>query len=199
MHIADGIIDLRISIAANVVSVALIYVAGRKVAPDEIPKMGVTGAALFVASLVHIPFAGTSIHPGLLGIAGIILGKRAFPVIFTLLLFQSLVFQHGGLLSVGVNSLNMGAGAFVAWLIWRQRFIPEYLRAALAGFIGIMVPALLMAVEFHLSDYGRGIFYLLSVYVVAAALEGFLTLFVVKFFRKTKPGILSRTWKSHDD
>jgi len=153
--------------------------------------MGLTGAALFVASLIHIPLAGTSVHPGLYGIAGILLGKRAFPVIFTVLLFQSLVFQHGGLLSVGVNSLNMGAGAFLAWIIWEQKKLPEYFRATMAGIIGILIPALLMAAEFRLSGYGRGILYLFSVYIFVALAEGVITLFIVKFFRKTKTDILA--------
>ncbi len=191
MHIADGIIDARIAIAANAVSVAAIYVSGRKATIEEIPKMGITGAALFVASLIHIPFAGTSVHPGLYGIAGIILGKRAFPVIFTVLLFQSMIFQHGGLLSVGINSLNMGVGAYAAWLIWRQQVLPEYLRAAFAGFVGIVVPVLLMATEFQLSGYGRGILYLFSVYLVVAFVEGGITLSVVKFFRKIKSDIIT--------
>ena len=191
MHIADGIIDARIAIAANAVAVAAIYVSGRKTTTEEIPKMGITGAALFVASLVHIPFAGTSVHPGLYGLVGIILGKRAFPVIFTVVLFQSLIFQHGGLLSVGINSINMGAGAFAAWLIWRQQALPEYLRAAFAGFIGIIIPTFLMAAEFQLSGYGRGILYLFSIYILVAVVEGIVTLSVVKFFRRIKSDILT--------
>ncbi len=191
MHIADGIIDARIAIAANAVAVAAIYVSGRKTTIEEIPKMGITGAALFVASLVHIPFAGTSVHPGLYGLVGIILGKRAFPVIFTVVLFQSMIFQHGGLLSVGINSINMGAGAFAAWLIWRQQALPEYLRAVFAGFIGIIIPVLLMATEFQLSGYGRGILYLFSIYILAAVVEGVVTLSVVKFFRRIKSDILT--------
>ncbi len=191
MHIADGIIDIRIAIVANAVSVAIIYVSGKKTPMEEIPKMGITGAALFVVSLIHVPFAGTSIHPGLFGIAGILLGRRAFPVIFTVMLFQSLIFQHGGLLSVGINSLNMGAGAYAAWLIWRREALPEYLRAALAGFVGIMIPVLLMSVEFQLSGYGKGIIYLFSVYILAAAIEGGITLSVVKFFRRTQSDILT--------
>ncbi len=191
MHIADGIIHPGISAAAAAASVGLVFLSGRKAPLEDIPKMGLTGAALFVASLIHIPLAGTSVHPGLYGIAGILLGKRAFPVIFTVLLFQSLVFQHGGLLSVGVNSLNMGAGAFLAWIIWEQKKLPEYFRATMAGITGILIPALLMAAEFRLSGYGRGILYLFSVYFFVALAEGVITLFIVKFFRKTKTDILA--------
>ncbi len=191
MHIADGIIDTRIAIAANAVAVAAIYLSGRKTTMEEIPKMGITGATLFVASLIHIPIAGTSVHPGLYGLVGVILGKRAFPVIFTVMLFQSMIFQHGGLLSVGINSINMGAGALAAWFIWRQQALPEYLRAAFAGSIGIIIPVMLMATEFQLSGYGRGILYLFSVYIIVAVVEGIVTLSVVKFFRRIKSDILT--------
>lgn len=190
MHIADGIIDTNICIAAHVVSAGILYVSGKKMPVEEIPGVGIMGAALFVASLIHFPFAGTSIHLGLFGMAGIILGKHAFPAIFTALLFQTLIFQHGGLITLGVNALNMGAGAYTAWLIWKMVKIPEFIRALLAGFFGIIVPALLMATEFRLSGYGKGIVYLFSVYLVAAGIESAITFSAVKFFRRVKPGIL---------
>jgi len=190
MHISDGIISTPVCIAANAAAVGLIYLTGRKAAPEEIPRMGMTGAALFVASLIHFPVAGTSIHLGLFGIAGIILGKRAFPVIFAALLFQSLIFQHGGLLTLGVNTINMGAGAYLAWIIWRIVLIPESVRAILAGFAGIIIPALLLVAEFKITGYGNAVALLLFVYLLAALIEGGITLSAVLFMRKVKPEIL---------
>jgi cobalt/nickel transport system permease protein len=190
MHIADGIISTEIVLAADVISIGALYAFGKKTDADDIPKMGMMAAALFVASLIHFPVAGTSVHLGLFGLAGILLGLRSFPVVFVALLFQSLIFQHGGILSTGLNALNMGAGAIAAYLLWRVSGIPEYVRAFTAGFFGIMVPALFMAVEFNMSGYGRGIFYLLYVYVIVAAIEGLLTLTIVKFFRRVESPIL---------
>ena len=192
MHISDGIVSTPVCIAANIATVGLIYITGRNARPDEIPKMGMTGAALFVVSLIHFPLGGTSIHLGLFGIAGIILGKRSFPVVFTALLFQSLIFQHGGLLSLGINSLNMGAGAYAAFLIWRLKPLPEYARAMLAGFAGIIIPAAFMIIEFRISGYGSGILMLLFVYITAAIIEAGISLSVVKFFRKVKPDIIQK-------
>ncbi len=190
MHIADGIISTEIAIAADVISIGALYAFGKKTETDDIPKMGMMAAALFVASLIHFPAAGTSVHLGLFGLAGILLGLRSFPVVFVALLFQSLIFQHGGILSTGLNALNMGAGAIAAYLLWRVSGIPEFVRAFTAGFLGIMVPALFMAVEFNISGYGRGIFYLLYVYVIVAAVEGLITLTIVKFFRRVESSIL---------
>jgi len=191
MHISDGIISTPISIVANVAALGLVYATGRKTTAEEIPRMGMTGAALFVVSLIHFPVAGSSIHLGLFGLAGIILRHRAFPVVFTVLLFQSLIFQHGGLLAIGVNALNMGAGAYAAWMIWRIAVMPSYLKAILAGLTGILIPASLMVLEFRVTGYGASIALLLTVYMLAAFIEGGITLSAVMFLHKVKPDILN--------
>lgn len=190
MHISDGIITTPICLAAHGVSAAILYSSGRKAEPDDIPKMGIIGTALFVASLIHFPIGGTSIHLGLFGLAGIILGKRAFPVVYTALLLQSLIFQHGGLLTLGVNALNMGAGAFAAFLLWQVTRLPETVRALAAGFVGIFIPALLMVCEFKFSGYGKGIFYLLGIYLVTAVIESGISLGAVRFLGKVRADIL---------
>jgi len=190
MHIADGILSLEVCLAADAAAVAGVYLFGRRIRGEEIPRMGLMAAALFTASLLHFPVAGTSIHLGLMGLAGILLGRRSFPVIFATLLFQSLLFQHGGLVAVGVNTLNMGTGALLAALIWHVRPLPLPVRAFLCGLTGILLPALLMALEFHLSGYGRSIFYLFYVYLLTGAVEGVLTAVAVGFFRRVNPAML---------
>lgn len=90
MHISDGIINLPVCIAANVAAAGIIYASARGTDSDEIPAMGMTGAALFVVSLIHFPMAGTSIHLGLFGIAGIILGGEVFPLFLQYCFFNRL-------------------------------------------------------------------------------------------------------------
>lgn len=191
MHIADGILAVEIVLVADAVSIGALYLFGKKIDTDDIPKMGLMAAALFVASLVYFPVAGTSMHLGLYGLAGILLGWLSFPVVFLALLFQSLLFQHGGLLSTGINALNMGAGALLAYGVWSLKGLPEWLRAFTGGFLGIFFAAILMAGEFHLSGYGKGFFYVLAGYAVVAAIEGGLTVFIIGFLRKVKPAILN--------
>jgi cobalt/nickel transport system permease protein len=190
MHIADGIIATEILVTANVVCVGALYLAGRRVEPEEIPRMGFVGASLFAVSLLHFPLAGTSVHAALLGLAGILLGRRVLPVLFVVLLFQALLFQHGGLLSVGLNTLNQAAGALVASVIWRSPLTSVVARAFLAGSVAILLPALLMGVEFMLSGYGRGMVYLLSLYWVVAVVEGVLAATAVRFLQTVQPGVL---------
>jgi cobalt/nickel transport system permease protein len=193
MHIADGIVPVSICIAADAAALGGAYLFGRNLEAEEVPKMGLTAAAVFTVSLLNFPLGGASIHLGLLGFAGILLGLRAFPVVFATLLFQSLVFQHGGLISLGLNAVNMGTGALAGWLVWRAfPFVPSFIRAFAAGFIGIFLPALMMASEFSLSGYGKGIFYIIMVYLPAAAIEGVLTVLIIGFFQKSRPGILEK-------
>jgi cobalt/nickel transport system permease protein len=123
-------------------------------------------------------------------VAGIVLGIRAFPVIFVALLFQSLIFQHGGLLTVGLNAINMGVGAMGGWLIWKAGRLPESVRAFTAGFFGVLLAAFLMAMEFQLTGYGRGAIFLAYIYSIAAVIEGMLTVTIVSFFRHVKPDIV---------
>jgi len=189
MHISDGIINWQICLAADVLTIAAIHFSSKKIEAQEIPKMGMTAAALFAASLIHLPIGGASLHLGLFGIAGIILKKRAFPVVFTALLFQSLIFQHGGLITIGVNTFNMASGAYAGWLIWELSF-NTIIKSFLSGFFGIIVPVMVMAFEFYLSGYGKGIIYLLSLYLIVAVSEGILTIIVISFLQRVKPEII---------
>jgi cobalt/nickel transport system permease protein len=191
MHIADGILPASVCVAAQVVAWAGVSIAGRKLEPKEVSKMGLLASAAFVTSLVQFPVAATSVHLGLFGLLGVLLGRRAFPVVFAALLFQTLLFQHGGLLTLGVNALNMGAGAMAGWAIWRLAGVPEGPRAFAAGFAGALLPAVLMAAEFAAVDYGRGLYFLVALYAPVAAAEGAITMAAVVFFRRTRPEILS--------
>ncbi len=152
--------------------------------------MGLAAAAAFVVSTIQFPILGVPAHLGLYGLLGMILRKRAFPVIYVCLLFQMLLFQHGGLLSLGVNSLNMGLGACVGWWSWSLRPLPPSLRAAVAGFAGALLPALALAWEFELADYGRGFFVIASLYSVVAAVEGAVTLLAQSFLQRARPDLL---------
>ena len=148
-------------------------------------------AALFIISLVHFPIpGGTSIHLGLYGLAGLLFGIRAIPILFVDLLFQGLIFQHGGLLSVGVNTLTMGSGALSARALWKLKIINNQVKSFFCGFLGILVPAVLIAAVFLLLHYGKGMAFIVTLYLPAAFIEGFLTVVITNYFHKVKPEIL---------
>lgn len=190
MHIADGIIPVQAAIAADAAAVGAVCLLSRRMAVRDIPKTALMTSALFLASLVHFPLAGASVHLGLFGLAGILLGRRAFPAVFIALMLQAVLFQHGGLLSLGLNTINMGLGALAGALVWRTPGTPSGVRAFAAGFAGIMVPASLMIGEFILAGYGKKLLFLAAVYGVLAALEGGLTASATAFLKKARPELL---------
>lgn len=190
MHIADGVLPVELCVASQAIAWTGLYALGRRLHPEEVSRMGLMAAASFVASLANFPLLGVTVHLGLFGLLGIVLGRRAFPVVFATLLFQTLLFQHGGLLSLGVNAVNMGAGALAAWGLWTAPLASSQLRAFGAGFVGTLLPAAMMAAEFAATDYGRGVAVLALPFLAAAVVEGAVTAAAVTFFERTKPEIL---------
>ncbi len=191
MHIADGIIPSTWCGAAHAAAWSAVYWLGRRIETEEVVRLGMLASASFAVSLVHFPLGGTSVHLGLYGLIGILAGRRAFPVIFAALLFQTVLFQHGGLVTLGLNALNMGLGALAAAALWRTGAGPESLRAFLCGFLGVLIPAVLIAAEFAAAGYGKGFFFMATLYLGAAAVEGVLTSIIVRFLHTARPAVLS--------
>jgi cobalt/nickel transport system permease protein len=192
VHIADGILPAGPLIAAHAAALAGVWLAGRKIASEEVVRMGMVAAAVFSVSMVHFPIGGTSIHLGLYGVAGVLLGRRSFPVAFVTLLFQALIAQHGGLLTLGLNTINMAAGMLIAAAVWKLSAIGEPTRAFLAGFLGAMLPAAMVAAEFWLAGYGKGFGVIATAYSAVALIEAALTTFIIGYLRRVKPAILAR-------
>ena len=190
VHVADGIFPVGVCLAAHAASYGGLYVSGRNLKPEDTPRMGLLAAAAFVVSTVQFPLAGVSMHLGLYGLLGVLLGRRAFPVVFASLLFQTLLLQYGGLLSLGLNALNMSCGAAAGWAVWRIGAFPEAFRAAAAGFLGALLPAFLLAAEFELAAYGRGFYFIAQAYAAVALVEAAATVAIISFLRRTKPEIL---------
>jgi len=76
-------------------------------------------AIFFLASLVHVPLGLSNAHLTLNGLVGLVLGWGAIPAIFVALSLQALLFQFGGLTTLGVNTLIMAAPAVLCALAFR--------------------------------------------------------------------------------
>ena len=74
MHIADGILDIKVYAGGLIVAATLAGVAAKKIKIEEIPRISIMGAAFFVSSLIHFKIGFTSVHLTLIGLLGIILG-----------------------------------------------------------------------------------------------------------------------------
>jgi cobalt/nickel transport system permease protein len=131
MHVPDGFLDVRTSVAGAALSAAAVSAALRGVKAtmrqSDVPVMGMTAAFIFAAQMVNFPVAaGTSGH--LIGatLAAVLLGPWAAIVVMTaVLVVQCLLFADGGLLALGANVFNMavvgsGAGYLLYALIRRM-------------------------------------------------------------------------------
>ena len=92
VHISDGVLPLGALAAGFIISGVLLLLTLRGVKAEEIPRISLITAALFVASLVHFPVGPTSVHLIMNGLAGIILGKRAFVSVLVALTLQAIFF-----------------------------------------------------------------------------------------------------------
>lgn len=118
VHLPDGLIQGPGIIAGWCTAFLLLLLGSRNLSNDEIPKISLLTAVFFLTSLFPIPVpGGPKTHLLLNGLIGIILGQRAILAIAPALFLQSLLFAHGGFLSLGLNICIMTIPALFIGLI----------------------------------------------------------------------------------
>jgi cobalt/nickel transport system permease protein len=194
MHISEGVLSLPVIAGGWAIGAGLVAIGLKKTPVEQLPKTALVSAALFLASLVHVPVGPSSIHLTLLGLSGYLLGWPAIPALFVALLLQGLLFQFGGLLSLGANTVIMGAAALSGYamrLVFRR---PGGLAvsAFLAGFTAVITGAVLVVLALVLSanELRTTAALIMAANIPLAFVEGALTLFIVLFLVKTKPDVL---------
>jgi cobalt/nickel transport system permease protein len=195
MHISEGVLSAPVLTAGWGIAVAGLALGLKKTKTEDLPRTALVSAVLFLASLVHVPVGPSSIHLTLLGLAGILLGWSAIPALFIALLLQGLLFQFGGLLSLGANSAIMGTAAISAHYLYK--IVPKklmYVSTFLAGFLAIIVGSILVITALSLSDMNLTTIATLifAANLPLAAVEGVITVFMVLFLTKLYPRALRR-------
>ena len=210
MHIPDGILSVPVTAAGYAATVVVTWYSVRKINQKEnprqdIPKASLLTAAFFVASWIHIPVPPTSVHLVLNGLLGAVLGYFAFPAILIGLFFQAVMFQHGGLTTLGVNAVIMGLPAIIAHYIFRiRRFgnqesrrktgIFGFLSGAVAIGISVAMFVLILLTNIPADlDIGteRAALYTLAIaHLPLIAIEGVITLLLAVFLQRVRPRIL---------
>ncbi|WP_059104088.1 CbiM family transporter [Shouchella shacheensis] len=206
MHIADGVLSLTVALATTAGAVGVLAYSIKGVKEEDIPKISLLTGAFFVSSLINIPIGPTSVHPLLGGFLGLVLGRRAPLGIFIGLLLQAVLFQHGGITTLGANTLLMSLPALlIYWLSPLGRGMPMFAKGFSAGFLAIGSGVLLLVVFLLLSDarYGEGAFSVIRMVMMAylplALLEGVLTGFAVKHLYAMRPTLLTEViQKEHE-
>jgi cobalt/nickel transport system permease protein len=197
MHISEGVLAAPVLLAGGFGTILGLAIGLRRMNVREIPKVALLTAAFFVASLVHVPVGPSSAHLILNGILGILLGWTAFPAIFIGLFFQAVLFQFGGLTTLGVNTMNMAVPAVIMGALARPVFqinsgLFAMVMAAIAGAGAIVLSAAMVAGSLALS--GESFVAVSKLIFVAhipiAIAEGILSVLIISFLLRTKPEII---------
>jgi len=200
VHISDGILAPWLWVSGWVITAAILAYTLKKMNIDDVPKLSVITAAVFVASLIHFQAGPTSVHLVLSGFAGVTLGILAYPCIFIALVMQAFLFQHGGVTTIGINTVNMGVPALISFFIFKAGMKlnigiskNEILFGAIAGGTAVALAVLLLAVELLVT--GEELAEVTTVVVFAhipvILVEAIFTGVIVGFFATVKPEMLS--------
>ena len=197
MHISEGVLSAPILITGVTVCVAGVGIGLKKMDYDKLPRVAVLASTFFLASLIHVPIGPASVHMVLNGVTGLLLGWVAFPAIMIAVALHAILFQFGGLTTLGINTCNMGVPAIVCYYLFRKgvkndRYWIMALSAFLCGFVSVLLSSIMVAIT--LAATGEPFFEVGQIAVIAhipiMVTEGLLTIFCVSFLRKVKPEIL---------
>ena len=190
VHISDGVLSPEVWITGYVITAIILFFTLRRIKAEEIPKVSIVTSAFFVASLIHVPIGPTSAHLILNGLMGILLGIYSYPAIFIGLLLQALLFQHGGITTLGINTIDMGIPALVAYYLFRIRKNP--IMAGISCGIAVFLAVLLTSVVLILSgsEYYEVALLLFTAHIPIALIEAVISSFIVAMLLKVKREVI---------
>ncbi|MCS7180219.1 MAG: energy-coupling factor ABC transporter permease [bacterium] len=199
MHIPDGFLNTEVLVTTGAISLASLSYSIKKlnqnIDPQRVPLMGVSASFVFVVQLLSFPVvAGTSAHLNCAVLISILLGPfSGLVIVASSLILHAILFQHGGILTLGANILNIGiTGCFLGFLIYKI-LKSSITGAFFASFFATIFSAILCAYELSLS--GRtpinvAIVSMGGVHILIGAIEGFATVFILSIIKKIRPDLL---------
>lgn len=194
MHISEGVLSAQVLGAGAIVAAAGLAVGLRKLSYHKIPEVAVLSSAFFVASLVHVPVGPGNLHLTLNGLVGLLLGWTAVPSILVALALQALLFQFGGITTLGINTVIMAAPAVLVGLMLSGMLKGKRatLAGALAGWLATAMSTALLAGALALSgeQFVPAAKLLAVAHLPAIIVEAAITASVVSFLAKVKPELL---------
>jgi len=202
MHISEGVLSAPVLVTGVILAAGGVSLGLKKMDFERIPEVAVLTSAFFVASLIHVPIGPSSAHLVLNGLIGLLLGWPAFSAILVGLSLQALLFQFGGITSLGVNTFNIALPAVISFYLFRLFTIKHnpyilMFSAFLCGMVGILGSALLVALS--LVTTGEAFLTVAKLIVIAhlpvMIIEGLITATAVVSLNKVRPELLTRKVK----
>lgn len=204
-HIPDGVLSAPVLIAGATISLGLVGTALRRLDYDRLPQAAVLSATFFVASLINVPLGPSSAHLLLNGLMGLLLGWTAVPALLVALILQAAFFGFGGLVVLGVNTLNVALPALLCAGLLGPRLGPRstprqaFQIGLMAGVLGVLLTGVMVAISLGLSGeaYVPAAKILVAVYVPLAIVEGLITATIVAFLSRVAPETLAGEAQRH--
>jgi len=199
VHVADGILTAPVAAASAVMAAAGIGLGLKKLDADEIPRVGMLAAVLFVASLIHVPVGLSSAHLLMNGLAGLLLGWGAFPAICAALFLQAILFHFGGLVSLGANTLNTALPAVLSYYLFASRirtarsYSMVFFFGACGGAVSVFGAGVMLSLSLLASggEFAVAASAVLASHVPIMLAEAFVTGAAVRFLAQVRPATLS--------
>jgi cobalt/nickel transport system permease protein len=203
VHISDGVLAEWLWGGGWAVSAVILAYALSKMKTEDVPRLSVITAAVFVSSLVHISVGPTSVHFILNGFAGVMLGILAYPCIFVALVLQCFLFGFGGVTTIGINAVNMGVPALIAYMIFKtgvgldispERRKRASLFGAIAGGVAVVLALLFLAAELLTTgeEFLETTVLVVSTHIPIIAVEAIFTGVIVGFIATVEPEMFRR-------
>jgi cobalt/nickel transport system permease protein len=196
MHVSEGVLSAPVLAGGAAIAAAGLGWSLRRLPWDHLMEVGLLSAAFFVASLVHFPVGPSSAHLIMNGLIGAILGRAALPALAVALFLQALLFQFGGLSTLGVNICIMALPAAFCGRCFRPFLLREKTRspaAFLCGSLSVACSGLLLALALALSGE---IFFaaagtVLLIHIPVMVLEGIVTAVMVRVIFRVSPELFT--------
>ena len=212
MHLAEGVLPLGQAIAWSALAAPTVYWSLRceQRTPRDTPSSSVVMAGvtslLFAGTLLPlpVPVVGATSHICLTPVLALVVGVRriVWPTFFVLLL-QAVFFAHGGLTTLGVNTVTLGLlGPLTTaglWALLRRLGVggaPGLALACGAGGLGVYVAdavvlaAALSDVTAPASTFGVVLLGFAPVQIPLAVLEAVASVGIVRLLATRRPDLL---------
>lgn len=204
MHIAEGYLPLNWVLFYFILSAPFIILSIRELRKlinrnhDIKMLLALMAAYVFMMSALKLPsVTGSSSHPTGTGLGSIVFGPIIMIIIsIVVLLFQALLLAHGGLTTLGANTLSMGIiGPFVAYFIYRllkkkNLSVAIFAGCALGNLATYVVASIQLALAYPSSIGGvlasatkfMGVFAITQ--IPLAIVEGIVSVVIYDFIKK---------------
>ena len=218
MHLAEGVLPLGQAVAWSALAAPTVYWSlrreqrTRRDTPSSSVVMAGATSLLFAGTLLPlpVPVVGATSHVCLTPVLGLVVGVRriVWPTFFVLLL-QAVFFAHGGLTTLGVNTLTLGLlGPLTTaglWALLRRLGADGALGLAVACGVGglsvyvadaVVLAAALFDVTAPATTFGAVLLGFAPVQIPLAVLEAVASVGIVRLLATRRPDLLPNSLRS---